>query len=1287
MSVFRANTIKHINANQVASDFTAWCNNKSNCLYKNKKRKFHGWLNLTNLATKNKVAQCGWDDGDCNHTTHYGVGGYHNVCPIGGFNGDLPWPAKLQFSNFKFASNGITSTAKVKSITVHFEHRMVGIDTGTGIIYDNFGPTFHNSSGGWACKVYFTNGSNIVSTVKKYPSNPKLSKKEFSSIEYTFNDVTISELLNTHFALNIEYNHNYNINPGIIYLKNVYIDVKYEDAKIYIKGSSDKTKLYTSQESECYTEIYHTIEAGYENENGVISSSKAPAKLGSKIQCIEKPQGVTVTQISSDNSKKKFKITDTSNIAGNKTIQYNLSNHTSEKVSLEYTATVRPKPSYDIIREYKFQEDFDSSKQYMVFKNGCASSITIYIDSVDADSSNTINLDVTNQNSTTNLLNSDAIQTFHNKIKTLSCGYHTLYIKRGAESMQDVKKNKVQIKISPMQFKFDIYTNENPQHKLEFAQHKSTSENNSRYSTILIKRTDNEPRASLPSIKIGDETQPSESIIISPQNGIKKGDIIEHTIDKYYAGEYYITVSDPSPCSGAPTKAKITINSSHKQNYDFLFTRGEKGSAFDFDYLVAWEGDNIKEPLLIDSISLQHSIDDIKICSDPVQSGLSQIGLIKLNVKNKTNEDIEGIEIELNTLIDGNNGKEVTTSEWTEPDGIFNQFYTLFSEYNITLSNNVQVLNLTPDNDLVDEENVYLFINKIEALDTITIYLPFRSTVEKTVYLQYLLFETPLKIHSIANCNGLNTSNDLPTDIEINICDSMLTKLEINGNTDLLVLDQSYACPDECYTTKEVNELYEPIGDNQSGGITYKITNIDTNDFDAQSSTTEIINSNELIPYGYIVDDEYYALIDNNGDPINVQENRPLLDYEGNPQYEPLTDSQGNLILDENNQIQYDETKPLYQENKLQWVQDEVTVNKPMANHNIVCHVQFPYDNELTYTIKTNKNGLAEFFIPIPTSLNTRYTIDELLTNVLYFEFKEQKEYNGAILTKNNAFTNNIIDINKNEVIIDYGNNYKRYNPGDIAYIPIFLSANIKVIQNHFTFNADLHMTGQSDQVTILYKVCNLDNNEGIFKTTFKTNDKQLIPNQISKNVYCGIDSQLDTNVKINKRIVESMDLNIIYLDIINKQKENKDVEVQIDLGKRPVEYLGNYDFIDINIKSGDSSIIEDDDQNLYINWLIGEMDSFEKQTGIIKIKAKDIGLSDIQVKTFDYLHNSTQDVEIKKSKCNKCQDVHNWQIADSLWKEFNGVWYKLFPDGTYKKPVKTILVNGKYQHQWVDKE
>ena len=98
-------------------------------------------------------------------------------------------------------------------------------------------------------------------------------------------------------------------------------------------------------------------------------------------------------------------------------------------------------------------------------------------------------------------------------------------------------------------------------------------------------------------------------------------------------------------------------------------------------------------------------------------------------------------------------------------------------------------------------------------------------------------------------------------------------------------------------------------------------------------------------------------------------------------------------------------------------------------------------------------------------------------------------------------------------------------------------------------------------------------------------------------------------------------------------------------------------------------------------------MDSFEKQTGVIKIKAKDIGLSDIQVKTFDYLHNSTQDVEIKKSKCNKCQDVHNWQIADSLWKEFNGVWYKLFPDGTYKKPVKTILVNGKYQHQWVDKE
>ena len=105
MVKLRPKNIEEVNANKVAPDFAKWCNNKSDCMYKDKKRKYHGWLNLDNLTKKNKVAQCGWDNGNCNHTTKHGIGGYSNVCPIGGFNGDLPWPAVIRLSKFDFAGH------------------------------------------------------------------------------------------------------------------------------------------------------------------------------------------------------------------------------------------------------------------------------------------------------------------------------------------------------------------------------------------------------------------------------------------------------------------------------------------------------------------------------------------------------------------------------------------------------------------------------------------------------------------------------------------------------------------------------------------------------------------------------------------------------------------------------------------------------------------------------------------------------------------------------------------------------------------------------------------------------------------------------------------------------------------------------------------------------------------------------------------------------------------------------------------------------------------------------
>lgn len=1272
MVILRAKTIKDVNAYNVIPGYKDWCKKRDDCLYKTKDRKYHGWINLDHLSQKDKEAQCGWHSGNCNTNTYYGIAGYRNICPIAGMNGDYVQPAKLQFSNFGFKANDITESAKIKRVKVYLEHRMVGANVGTGSVTSNWGPTF---KGDWSCKIYFTNNNQTVGHVETYTENPRLSTEKVYYVTYSFYDLTIEQLLHNNFALNIEYNHNFNTNPGIIYLKNVYLDIDFENAEMFIEGENDTNTLYTSADNNCCSSITQTIRAGYKNSNGIIPINKAPQALGDKIICIEKPDNVIVEEQQVNDSQKVFQIYDYSNIEGQKSITYQINVNGVPKhiATINYNAIKRNRPSYEIVREYKSQEDFDPKKAYIVVKNGCASYITVYIDSIN---DNPLILDVSNQDSSNNLLNQNAIRTFHDRIKSLSCGYHTLYIKRGNEDISDVLNNKVIIKISPMNFKFYIYTEETNGQLLHFTQSKSN-----RNSTILIKRVDNEPQAIIPSINIFDETRPFAGNII--KENIAKNQIIEHTIDKFYAGEYYITVTDNNICSNGETKAKITIDGSHKQNYDYLFVRGEDGTAFDYDYLVAWEGDDLKEPLNIESIDFSQSINDIRICCSPAQTGLSQIGLMELRIKNKSENTIKGIEIELNTLIrNEDNELEVTTNEWTDSDGIFNQFYNLFYEYNHIVNQNIQILNLTPDNDLVDEENVYIKINEIDSMDVIVLYLPFRSVVEKTVYLQYLLCELPMKINSIENCNSL-TDEDTEM-VEINVYDSMLTQLDIDGDLDLLTLDDSYDCPMECYTTKE-------------NGITYTITNIDTNDFENQTSRTKIINDNILQPYGYTVDDQYYDLIDENGNYINVQENRIMRDSEGNPLYQIQLDNQGNPVFDGNGDIQYDYNNPIYEQNKVQWVHEEELINSPMPSQNIICGVNFFNDKETIYVVKTDKNGIANFFIPIPKGVNKKYTVNDLLNEVLYFKFKEQIEYNESVLT-NLDITQSDPDPNKKNTVLDCFENYKRYGPNDIAHIKIQLSTSTIILKNYLIFNAELHNTGDSDSVTIFYKICNIKNNEGIFKTTFQTDDKKLIPNKITKNIYCGIDTDISIDSKIEKKVVESMDINVIYLNVSNQAKENKEVKVQIDLGKIPPEYIGNYEFLDISIENGDYSIIngneenEEENENTYISWLIGEMDSFESQQAIIKIKAKDIGHSDIKIKVFDYLHNEENEtVELKGQECSKCEEDNKWIYANSVWKAFEEnnetVFYKLFPDGTYKRPTEVFIENGQYKRKWVDKQ
>ena len=80
----------------------------------------------------------------------------------------------------------------------------------------------------------------------------------------------------------------------------------------------------------------------------------------------------------------------------------------------------------------------------------------------------------------------------------------------------------------------------------------------------------------------------------------------------------------------------------------------------------------------------------------------------------------------------------------------------------------------------------------------------------------------------------------------------------------------------------------------------------------------------------------------------------------------------------------------------------------------------------------------------------------------------------------------------------------------------------------------------------------------------------------------------------------------------------------------------------------------------------------------VIKIEAEDIGLSQIHIKQYDYIHQENGTIDIINHLCTKCENNKpKWKLADSAWTKINGIWYKKI-NGQYKRKV-----NG----QWVLKD
>lgn len=1186
-----------------------YCDNRSDPRY------YHEWTNAMELTRGGEI-QCGRPSNYyCNHRTYYDIAGYRNTCPIAGCSGTYFQPAVLQleFSKAHLASYGIIEGTEMHDITLTFNHRCLGVDVSNSQTSTNWGPNFcgfDKYPDLKVLKMYVTDKNNVIKgNVYVHNENPPL--RGYAGVTVTFHNISYNDIAEG--CINIEYQRNLSTNPGNIYIKDLQVKMNYTNAYPYMKGYNEVVDVYMSNIQRCQTQFRHIIDVGYENKSGKIPLSKAPKDLRNGI-IVNVPDGVTYTTNRVEDSFVEFYFTDNSGIEGVKNIVYTHKDLPNEMIIFGYEAKKYPQPLIMLLHDYYRNSKFTEQSLMMSGEKTCVDKIEFYVNGFDSDPFVTLTASAGdfNEANTKDMITNQGKEKFHNAITNLPCGRYELFIKMN--DSHDYTWGRFVFTIHPAQYAFEVTVktqeaiDDNPTTPLDFFHYVQNKQNDIRL--LSIKRVDNFNERSTPHFLIKTDcnyknTEPSELNTINrglqvTLRDIQKGDTLDFDISVKYPGRYNFIIQDRTDskyCKMYEEKRYIDIEPNHKQNHDVLFVRGEDSTSFEYDYLVAWEGDNIDEPIHVSDIDIGQSFDDILLCVESTEffTGLSQIGVAKLRVTNNSNKTLNNIRIELNAL----NENDVTLDEFLDVDGVFVNLYENFNKYNALNGNNVQLLNLTPDNDNIGEENVEILIKTLEyddeenQGDSIEILIPFMSRSDKTVKVQPLIFEEPCKIYTYDDC----ASKDNPIDsFNVTVYDSILTNLTIEGETDLLDINHSIACPNECFTTD----------------LTYKIQNIDSSSTEKILAKTKIVNDANLIPYKF----KY------------KQDGREIIQ---------TVENLNSQVIDDNI--------------KVDWIHSERIKTKELSKVVIVADVHFPNHQQYYVRARTDTNGRVAFFIDIPTTVSRNYTLSKLLKEVLTFRYAGNTEHqNGILYIDNKGDLINTVDNNndeRNKVFINYEKTYRRYKPGETIKIVLAATYQQKVLENNIIFYPDIHNVGQSDELTVSYKACNIQTvnlnkynqpeikyNQGKLTTTFQTDDYQLIENQISQDIYLGLETDLSSKVAIDRRLVEQEQLNIIDIQIDNKKRDNKDVKCLIDLGPYPNKLLGEYNIVGVDVDDGSSDIIVKDDKTS-IQWIIGEMKEDTNTHAQIILKGVEVGLSEITTTIYDYQHSGEEkDYHFGEKRC-----------------------------------------------------
>lgn len=290
-----------------------------------------------------------------------------------------------------------------------------------------------------------------------------------------------------------------------------------------------------------------------------------------------------------------------------------------------------------------------------------------------------------------------------------------------------------------------------------------------------------------------------------------------------------------------------------------------------------------------------------------------------------------------------------------------------------------------------------------------------------------------------------------------------------------------------------------------------------------------------------------------------------------------------------------------------------------------------------------SKDTAGYFAVRIRLANNsTTYNLSTIRNNS-YIAFDGDLFFADA--KRNYGSSSNQIDkIQKTASQLSYIHDYGTYRRGETIEILVQLQKQEEEFENYIEISQTI--TSCQSKIHIFYKACTEKNEEG-WKTIFQTNGGKLLPNKTEEYIYCNVDTDLKILARLEKRIIENNNVNILTINAINGYKPNKDIIIKgIIAPNANKQRLGDY--LALTAIDIDKEQYSYDRNSDIIYWNINHMDSYEKQKCNILLQAEHIGHNMIFLGGFDYLHQD-EDVNIDTTLTLECDNTSEYRIQEAI--------------------------------------